>query len=69
MRAASSILLLLCAVGLAAQETAVFRAETSLALVRFHVVKKNAYVDALRAEVCAACPRADLARERLVVEL
>jgi VWFA-related protein len=35
---------------LAAQETPVFRSETSLALVRFHAVQKGRYIEGLRAE-------------------
>lgn len=40
----------LAAVLASGQEQPVFRTETSLALVRFHVVRKNAYVDTLRPE-------------------
>ena len=40
--------LVACAAMAAAQEQPVFRAETSLALVRFHVVRNNRYVDDLK---------------------
>jgi VWFA-related protein len=42
--------LLLLALPLCAQQAPVFRTETSLALVRFHVVRKHSYVDDLKPE-------------------
>lgn len=42
---------------------------TRLFLTHHDPRRNDDALDALRAEVCAACPRADLARERLVVEL
>ena len=44
----SVLALAACAAVAAAQEQPVFRAETSLALVRFHVVRNNRYVDDLK---------------------
>ena len=45
-----SIGLLLLALPLCAQQAPVFRTETTLALVRFHVMRKHSYVDDLKPE-------------------
>ena len=49
MRRACALLLLLVSFPLEAQDP-VFRTETNLALVRFHVVRKKFYVDDLKPE-------------------
>jgi VWFA-related protein len=44
------VMLLLLALSMCAQQAPVFRTETTLALVRFHVVRKHTYVDDLKPE-------------------
>src|SRR5204862_5551332 len=50
MRFARALALLVVAWPLDAQETPVFRSDTTLALVRFHVVRKKFYVDDFKPE-------------------